>query len=94
MAGDLPDAVSTVCCYAVPESLLAISDRDDPLGVTVPGQVIYASCDMVLALCHAFAFAVPHADSASHISARDIESGGRKASNGRRSRVLGVLRTY
>jgi len=50
VAGYLADAVSAVRGDAVAETLFAVADGDDALGVAVPGYVVdAASYDVVLA---------------------------------------------
>lgn len=63
VADDFSDGVSAVPCDAMTVALLPVSDGDDALGVTVPGQVVDSTVDdTVLALCESLANTVPDTD--------------------------------
>jgi hypothetical protein len=48
MPANLPYRVPTIRRYAVTETLAPIADRYNPLGVSVPCNVIYAARDNVI----------------------------------------------
>lgn len=78
---DLAHCVATVCCDAVTEFLLAVTDCDNTLAVSIPSEIVYPSgYDLILALCNSAArrTTVPNADSTGTISRSTIEARWRK----------------
>lgn len=51
VAGDLTNTVAAVCSDAVSEALFAITDGNDALRVTVPGNVVDTAGDNVVFTC-------------------------------------------
>lgn len=63
VAIDLSNSISTVPSNAVAVALLSIADRDDALGITIPGKIIDAAVDnTVFTLGDSIADTVPNPD--------------------------------
>jgi len=59
------------------EALFSVTNSDDTLAVTVPGDVVDAACDdVVLAFGILCAMCVPDTDAASDVSTSDVVAGG------------------
>ena len=75
MPRDLPYAIAAICCDAMTEALLAIAHSDDPLGVAIPSQIVYTSCDLVYTSCFPLTNAIPYSYTPSNVTAGNIVTG-------------------
>ena len=88
----LPYAVPAVSCDTVAEPFFAVAHSNDALRVSIPGQVIDSTGnDVIFSFGGTFACTIPNPYGARNISTSDIETGGRKAGNGRLCGMLSVL---
>lgn len=77
VTADLAHRVSAVRCYAVAESLTAVTDSDYALRVAVPSYVVDAAgYDVVFALGIDCLDGVPDTDLARHVTTGDVVAAG------------------
>lgn len=85
---DFADRIPTVPADAMTKALLSTTNSNDPLGITVPGQIIDSTVDnAVFTLGDSLTDAVPNPHIATDITTGNIESGGRESSD----RCLGLV---
>jgi len=92
LSRDLANTVAAVPCDTMAEPLPAISNSDDALAVTVPGNVVDPSGDdLVLAFCGTFPYTIPDLDVARSISACNVEARRTEPGNGGVCGMIDIL---
>lgn len=82
MAGYLSHCIAAVGSNAMPKSLFPVSNSDNSLRVAIPGEVIDPAVDnRVFTLGYPVSDTIPYSHYTGGITARNVESRGRKSCN-------------